>query len=71
MLSKMSYIITSFHLGFKLDGLLEYENITEALPVKGEIQIYRNPVMEDFGTRIFKTYNPGKHETIDIHVRSH
>jgi len=59
-----------FYLGFYLDGVLDYQDVSTALPGYEEFILYESPTFEYFENDIlvFKTYSPHNHLEIDIFV---
>lgn len=56
-----------FYIGFVLDGVTRYENLSQALPTQGTVDVFRDPLVERFPGDVvdFKVYES---QTIVIKV---
>ncbi len=63
-----------FFIGFDLDGVVEYQNVSISLPEYAMLTVYADPQLmtfkEEYGNEVmtFKPYSPYNHEYIDISV---
>ena len=57
-----------FYVGFRLDGVRLYRNMSEVLPQFGILDVYVNPEFEAFTEEVqyFRPYWPFNHDSIDI-----
>jgi hypothetical protein len=47
-----------FYIGFILDGVTRYENLSQALPGQGIVDVFSDPIVEQFPEDVigFKVY---------------
>ena len=71
MKERLNGLDTQFYLGFKLDGVTEYRNLSEAPGHFAPLSMFHNPVFEMFeeSVRVFRPYWPYDHEALEISVR--
>ena len=61
---------THFYLGFTLDGVRTYINMTRALPIYSQLLVYADPIFYQFaGSDHVKEYHSGEGEFLHIRVR--
>ncbi len=64
-----------FFIGFDLDGVVKYRNLSISLPEYAKLNVYADPQLttfkEEYGNNVmtFKPYSPYNHLYIDISVR--
>ena len=57
-----------FHIGFILDGVTTYRNLSTVLPQYSRQDVYRNPTLTAWSEE--KVVRPGR-ETLEIEVNEH
>ena len=57
-----------FHIGFILDGVTTYRNLSKVLPQYSRQNVYRNPTLTAWSEE--KVVRPGR-ETLEIEVHEH
>ena len=58
-----------FYIGFQLDGVKDYRNLSTILPTVGKLEVFRDPVLYQFeGKDNIKDFYPGVDVFLDIKV---
>ncbi len=61
-----------FYVGFTLDGVEQYHNLSETMPEFGTISVFRDPEIHSFEEkdliRIHRPYWPYQHNIVEIEV---
>ncbi len=61
-----------FYVGFTLDGVDSYHNLSETMPEFGTMDVFRNPEFEEFQedelVRVHRPYWPFSHDEVNIKV---
>ena len=62
--------VADFYIGFRLDGVDTYQNLSEALPEYSRLTVYADPQVEPWDVRLrdFRTFSPFNHKSIEIKV---
>ena len=59
-----------FYIGFQLDGVMTYKNLSEALPQMGILNVFTNPEFEEFDDEVtnYRPYWPFDDDKVDVKV---
>ena len=59
-----------FYIGFKLDGVMRYKNMSDLQPQFGILNVYINPEFEEFDDEVtnYRPYWPFNDDQVDVKV---